>query len=70
MSLSPTDREQLVELVKSHTETARAAYDSRNHEIELLKGRIAVLSQMVSDLQLENMMLRRGVPPLNQGDSR
>jgi hypothetical protein len=39
-------------------------------EIQFLRGRVAVLSQTVSDLQRENLLLRKGVIPASGGDSR
>jgi hypothetical protein len=53
-----TLNEQLLETVRSHRDTARAAYKSRDNEVALLKGRISVLEQEIALLHCENIGLR------------
>ena len=57
-------KELILETARAHAETARAAYESREHEIAVLNGKISVLSQQIASLQLDNRMLRRQIANL------
>lgn len=42
-AIEPTYRDLIVETARAHADTARAAYHSRDREVELLKAQIVLL---------------------------
>lgn len=51
-------KELILETCKAHADTAREAYKSRDREVAILKGQIAVLIQTIADIRAENQSLR------------
>lgn len=52
---------QILDVARSHTETAQAAWNARNREVQLLRGKISVLEQTLGQIRVENAVLRAKV---------
>lgn len=51
-------KEQILEIARSHADTAKAAYSSRDREVELLKSEITILEEKLRRARAEVLDLR------------
>jgi hypothetical protein len=55
---SDTAKELVLGITRSHADIARAAYQSRDREVALLKAQIQILEHRLAEIRAENIIIR------------